>query len=197
MWLSRYGLRKDNFFTDSKFIVWENKSRKQNPSCLMISDRDNTLIYDMGYVHKVSDLAIFNEAFFSLKKVNDAGGSIVIITNQGGIGLEKFTLKDFAKFNSLMIKKFRSKGIEIDFVIACPHHPNAKENNNKICDCRKPQTKMFEYIRAQYDVLDSKIAVFGDADSDIEAAERMRFAAYKVKDKGDLMKFTDLWLSKM
>jgi D-glycero-D-manno-heptose 1,7-bisphosphate phosphatase len=197
MWLSQYGLRQENFSTDSNFLVWECETRNRNPRFLLISDRDSTLIHDIGYVHKTNDLSIFEEAFTALRKVNDAGGSVVIITNQGGIGLEIFTIEDFANFNSKMIDEFRNHGIKIDFVLACPHHPNAPNISNSNCHCRKPKTKMFEYVLTKYEIAESKIAVFGDSESDIQAAERMNFPAYKINDKSDLVKYTDLWLSEV
>jgi D-glycero-D-manno-heptose 1,7-bisphosphate phosphatase len=162
----------------------------------MLTDRDNTLIQDSGYVHQLSELRIYTESFAALRLVKDMGGSIAIITNQGGIALGKFSLQDFGRFNLKMINEFASHGIEIDFVIACPHHPLASEVKERLCDCRKPHTAMLTFALERYKIARARVAFFGDADSDIHAASSQSLTSFKIDRREDLVKHVRRWLAK-
>ena len=61
-------------------------------------DRDGTLIYDPGYVHKIEDLKFLPGAIDGLKLLRDF--KLFIITNQSGIGRGYYTTEDFFKFNN-------------------------------------------------------------------------------------------------
>ncbi len=195
--LGNSGLKYDSVHRGSKFLVWTSLQHTLNPTCLMIVDRDNTLIVDDGYVYRLEKLVIYEEAFQALRIVQSFGGAICIITNQGGIGLGKYTVKEFGEFNLQMINKFLDLGIRIDYVLACPHHPNAAMASNSKCTCRKPMTDMFDYVENRFSISRSRIAIFGDAESDTKLAEVKGVKGYRINRPGDLVSAVKLWLDSL
>ena len=60
----------------------------------------------------------------------------------------KINVKDLDRINSLVIKFCLSKGLKIDVVTFCPHHPHKGYQGEipylkKDCFCRKPNPGMF------------------------------------------------------
>ena len=98
-------------------------------------DRDDTLIVDKNYMYKVADLEYFPDTIPTLKKLQELGFLLFIITNQSGVGRGYFSVEQMHEFNNHMISDLASQGIEIKELVFCPHAP---EDN---CECRKPKPK--------------------------------------------------------
>ena len=75
----------------------------QKPAIFL--DRDNTLIRDDGYTFEIEKFAWINSAVAALKRFHQAGLSVFIVTNQGGIGRGIFTENDMHKFNRHLIDR--------------------------------------------------------------------------------------------
>jgi D-glycero-D-manno-heptose 1,7-bisphosphate phosphatase len=163
----------------------------------MLIDRDNTIISDQGYVHRVNELTILPGAVESLRLVQDRGGAIVIITNQGGIGLGKFSVDDFIEFNANLLQQLDFQGVKIDFVLACPHHPKALKLENQKCNCRKPKADLLNYALDKYKIGSDKFAMFGDADTDIQMASNQNIAGFKISQVRNLYQLTSSWLENL
>ena len=57
-------------------------------------DRDGTLIAEKCYLHKAEDVAVFPGAAAALKRLQDAGFKLFIVSNQAGVGRGYFTLAE-------------------------------------------------------------------------------------------------------
>lgn len=114
------------------------------PSLAVFLDRDGTINEDISYLHEPEKLKILPNVFKGLKKLQDMQYKLVIITNQGGIGLGYYTKEDFFKVNSEMLRQFSKNGIMINKIYFCPH--SLSDN----CNCRKPKVELFN--RAKHDL---------------------------------------------
>ena len=110
-------------------------------------DRDGTINYDYGYVHKKDKLKFLPGVIESLERLNNAGYLLIIITNQSGIGRGYFTLEEYNEFNNYMLEKLKEQGINITKVYYCPH----TDNDN--CNCRKPKLGLFYQAIDEYSYL--------------------------------------------
>lgn len=126
-------------------------------------DRDNTLIIDSNYMHKVEDLKFYNDSFDALREVITKGYKIFIVTNQSGIGRGMFSEEQMHLFNLAMLAEFTKNGIEIEEIVFCPHSPDDK------CDCRKPAAKLINQLIHKYDIDKTKSYMLGDKTSDAQA----------------------------
>ena len=71
-------------------------------------DRDGTINYDYGYVHKFSDFKFRPHVIKGLKYLAKKKYLIFIVTNQAGVGKGKFKLSDLLLLHR-KLKKFLKK----------------------------------------------------------------------------------------
>lgn len=128
-------------------------------------DRDNTLIIDKNYMHKVEDLKFFPDTFSALKIIQDKDFKLFIVTNQSGIGRGFFTEKDMHIFHQELLSQFSQNHINIEEIVFCPHSPEDH------CDCRKPSPKLINQLIDKYEIDSSISYMIGDKLIDAEAGK--------------------------
>ena len=119
-------------------------------------DRDNTLVIDKNYMHKVSDLKFYTDTFSALKTVQDKGYKLFIVTNQSGIGRGYFEVKEMEIFHAAVLAEFKKNDICIEDINHCPHSPDDN------CDCRKPHPKMILELAHKHKIDLSQSYMIGD-----------------------------------
>jgi D-glycero-D-manno-heptose 1,7-bisphosphate phosphatase len=142
------------------------------PRPALMLDRDGVLnrhIVD-GYVVEPSDFELIDVVLDAAIVAQRAGAALVVVTNQGLIGRELATESDVMVIHALLLAALSEKGIVVDGIYTCPHHPLAPDPAQRDCECRKPKPGLI--LAAARDLnLDLARSVFiGDQPSDIEAA---------------------------
>lgn len=130
-------------------------------------DRDGVLnheIYD--YITRVEDFEVLEYQIPPLKKLHDEGYLLVVITNQGGIALKRYTEEELAEMHQILSDKFEAQGAIITHAYYCPHHPTVGGD----CACRKPKSGMLLEAIATYDIDPSLSVMIGDKPRDVDAA---------------------------
>ncbi|SNZ02845.1 D-glycero-D-manno-heptose 1,7-bisphosphate phosphatase [Persephonella hydrogeniphila] len=154
-------------------------------------DRDGVINEDYGFVHRIEDFFIYPEVFPALKKLQEAGFKLLIVTNQSGIAVGYYTEEDFKKVTDYMLSVFKKEGIKIDKVYYCPHHPEGVVPEYTIkCDCRKPESGMIRQGIKEFNIDPSKSFLIGDKENDIKAAHKEGIKAALVK-TGQGLKYVD------
>lgn len=125
-------------------------------------DRDGTINVDFGYVYNPDKLVFIDGVEASLKKLQDAGYLLIIVTNQSGIGRGYFSEKEANKFNEYLVKALQQVGVSITDIFMCPHSPEDK------CDCRKPSPKLVNDAIKKYDIDPNQSYMLGDKQSDVD-----------------------------
>ena len=134
-------------------------------------DRDGVINVDRGYVYRAEDFEFVSGVFEGASTLQRLGFSLIVITNQSGIGRGLYSEIDLLALNRWMINQFEQRSVRIDGVFYCPHHPtDALGSYRRECDCRKPAAGML--LRAAHELnLDlTRSAMFGDRASDLQAA---------------------------
>lgn len=132
-------------------------------------DRDGTINVEKDYLYRKEDFEYLDGAIEGLRQLVSWGYLLVIITNQSGIARGYYKEDDFRKLTDWMLSDLKTKGIRIEKVYYCPHHPEGKiEKYAKICNCRKPKTGLFYQAAEELGIdLDKSIAI-GDKPRDLE-----------------------------
>jgi len=138
------------------------------PAPALFLDRDGVINKDRGYISDPKDFELLPGALEGLRRFQKAGYFLIIITNQGGIGLGYYTAEDFFRVNLEMFKQISAAGVYIDKVYFCPHTVKEK------CSCRKPKTGMIRRAHKELPVLMDKSLFVGDKALDIKAGKKAR-----------------------
>ncbi len=130
-------------------------------------DRDGTINEEVGYLNHPSRLKILKGVPQALKKLQEAGFKLFIVTNQSGPARGYFPYELVDQIHNLIKKRLKKYGVEITEFLVCFHHPS--EN----CHCRKPKTGLIEKALSFYSIDISKSYVIGDKCIDLELAQNV------------------------
>ena len=135
-------------------------------------DRDGTINVEKHYLYKKEDFEFLPGVINALKKLQQAGYKLIIITNQSGIARGYYSEKDFHILNDWMLTQLKQQGVIIAQVYYCPHLPNADvEAYRKDCYCRKPKLGLFQRAINDYHIQLSKSYAIGDKIRDCAICE--------------------------
>jgi len=142
---------------------------KVNPSTkgLAIFDRDGTLIENIKGLSKTENVKWLPGRIEVLRELSKKGFTIAIATNQGAVEEGLISESKLVNLHDDIVRQARENGIVIWSTIYCPH---SKELTGKTCFCRKPKPGMIVKLIKEYGIQESHKALFGDSDTDIQAA---------------------------
>ena len=146
-------------------------------------DRDGTINVDIGYLHRPEDMVFAAGAPELIRKCNDAGYLVIVITNQSGIARGMFTEKDMLRVHETMNERLKNEyGAHIDAFYFCPHLPEITGE----CDCRKPKPGLFLQAIKDHDIDPSLSISFGDSKRDEEASKAAGIYYFRYLIRGKL-----------
>lgn len=163
------------------------------PKKVIFLDRDGTLNVRPPracYIERPEDFVWLPEAREAMKKLKDAGYTIILISNQPGIARGNLTEETLAAIHKKMQADLREIGAKIDGIYYCPH------NWDEGCECRKPKPGMFFQAQKELSLDLTKCVMIGDDERDMEAAEKANIPGYLVDEKNSLKMLVDKLLSK-
>lgn len=132
-------------------------------------DRDGTINVEKGYLCRKEDFMYLEGAVEGLRKLQNMGYLLVVVTNQSGIARGYYSENDLQELTDWMVSDLKDKGISIAGVYYCPHHPQAKIGKyRKVCDCRKPKTGLFYRAAEELHIDFGKSIAVGDKWRDLE-----------------------------
>jgi D-glycero-D-manno-heptose 1,7-bisphosphate phosphatase len=140
----------------------------------VIFDRDGVLNVDHGYVGDVERLEWVTGARAAVRRLNEAGVAVAVVTNQSGIARGYFDLAAVERVHEAMRADLAAVGGWLDAIYVCPYLADAvvAEYAHPDHPDRKPNPGMI--LKAVADLaLDPVLTIMiGDKPSDLEAARR-------------------------
>jgi rfaE bifunctional protein nucleotidyltransferase chain/domain len=134
-------------------------------------DRDGVINKDKGYVHHWDDFEFVPGAIEGMRRLQQAGYALVIVTNQSGVARGYYSEDQYHVLTRHLLSELTGKGVHVDGVYHCPHHPNGIVPHLAIdCECRKPAPGMLLQAARELNLSLHDSLLIGDKPSDIEAA---------------------------
>jgi D-glycero-D-manno-heptose 1,7-bisphosphate phosphatase len=131
-------------------------------------DRDGTMCEEVGYLNHVSRFRMFPFVASALRRLNDGGYPVIVVSNQSGVARGYFPESLVQQVNQVMTQQLFEAGARVDGVYYCPH---ASSDN---CSCRKPKTGMLDCAAREHCIDLQRSFVVGDRCTDIELARNAR-----------------------
>jgi D-glycero-D-manno-heptose 1,7-bisphosphate phosphatase len=159
-------------------------------------DRDGTLNHDIGYVHRIADFRWFPGAVNAIRRLNESGYYVFIVTNQSGVARGIYDETAIHDLHRWMGEELRAVGAHIDDIRYCPHHPRGSIAAYRVaCSCRKPAAGMLLDLMSVWPVIREASIMIGDKESDA-AAGRAAGIASAIVPAGSLEHFVRQLLSR-
>lgn len=135
---------------------------------LVILDRDGVINYDSDeYIKNPDEFIPLPGSLEAIARLTKAGYTVVVATNQSGVGRGLFDLETLHAMHDKMNSAVAMEGGKIEAVFYCPHTPEDH------CDCRKPKTGLLQQIAARFHLDLNGVPVIGDSLRDIQSAQTM------------------------
>ncbi len=133
-------------------------------------DRDGTLVIEPPItfqINSLEELEFYPYVFKYLQLISNAlDYELVMVSNQDGLGSEKYPKDVFDKVQAKIIQTFGNEGIVFDDILI----DSSWEKDNALT--RKPRTGLLkEYMEGDYDLTNS--FVIGDRVTDVELAKNL------------------------
>ena len=126
-------------------------------------DRDGTLILDKDYLHKPEEVEYFVGALEAMKRLQDAGFVLIMVTNQSGVGRGYFTMQDVENVHARIRADLATLGVTLAAVYTAPEAPDQPSRG------RKPSPAFLHDARDAFGLDLARSYMVGDKLIDLEA----------------------------
>jgi D-sedoheptulose 7-phosphate isomerase/D-glycero-D-manno-heptose 1,7-bisphosphate phosphatase len=100
-------------------------STRSKPGVLL--DRDGTIVEDYHYVGRIERVQFIPGAIDAIRRFNQAGIPVAIVTNQGGVARGFYTLHEVYAVNRYINQELARHGAHVDAFYFSPHHPEGSD----------------------------------------------------------------------
>ncbi|MCR9175139.1 MAG: HAD family hydrolase [Alphaproteobacteria bacterium] len=142
-------------------------------------DRDGVLNVDVGYAHRPDQIEWVAGAPDAVRRLNDAGYRVFVVTNQSGIARGLYEETDVRDLMAWMIDRMAEMGGRIDDWRASPFHAEFQADRfAHLSHWRKPEPGMLLDLMSHWPTARDGSFIIGDRESDLEAGRRAGIAGY-------------------
>lgn len=132
---------------------------------LIVLDRDGVINEDSDeYIKSPEEFIPIPGSIESVSRLNKAGYTVVVATNQSGIARGLYSLSALQAIHKKLHALLEQNDAKVDGIHFCPH---VDEDN---CDCRKPKPGLMQHILGHYSVEPNDVLVIGDSLRDLQMA---------------------------
>jgi len=129
-------------------------------------DRDGTICVLVEYMDDPDQVQLIPGAGEAIKRLNELGFLVVMITNQSALARGYFTEEVLDAIHERLARVLEKEGARIDAIYFCPHHPDDK------CSCRKPQPGLVLTASKELKIDLGRSFMVGDKIDDVKAGKK-------------------------
>jgi D-glycero-D-manno-heptose 1,7-bisphosphate phosphatase len=130
---------------------------------LIILDRDGVINEDSDdFIKTPEEWIPIDGSAQAIAQLNQAGFTVVVATNQSGVGRGYFSVETLNTIHQKMMQHVEAAGGKISGIFYCPHAPDDG------CDCRKPKAGLIDQISTQFQTNVLNAPLIGDSLRDLE-----------------------------
>ena len=147
---------------------------------ILFVDRDGCLIDEPAdeQIDSYEKLSLLPGVIAALQRIVAAGYELVMVTNQDGLGTERFPQASFDGPHDLLMRIFSSQGVHFREVLIDRSFPHDG------LDTRKPGVGMMREYLADDGWIRADSAMVGDRETDLQFAANMGVHGFRVGPKG-------------
>lgn len=136
---------------------------------LVILDRDGVINQDSDdFIKSVEEWIPLPGSIEAIARLSQAGFTVVVATNQSGLGRGLFTESALEAMHERLVQKVSDAGGQLGKIYHCPHRPDEG------CSCRKPAAGMLDTIARDYRTELTGVPIVGDSLRDLQAGQTHR-----------------------
>lgn len=160
-------------------------------------DRDGVINVDRNYVYRVEDFAWIEGAADVIRRFNENGWWVFVVTNQSGIARGYYTEEQMQTLHDWLVVELEKRGAKIDRIYHCPYHEEGTiARYTKDSYDRKPKPGMLIRAMTDFPVIKERSFLIGDKQADLEAAKAAGVRGFLFSG-GNLSQFADWVLADM
>jgi D-glycero-D-manno-heptose 1,7-bisphosphate phosphatase len=125
-------------------------------------DRDGVLIEEKQYLHRVDEVVLFPGAGRALKRLQDAGFKLFVVTNQSGVGRGYYPMADVDQVHAFLAGELARDGVHFGKIYVAPEAPDQPSRG------RKPSPQFLFDARDEFGLDLSQSFMAGDKLIDLE-----------------------------
>ncbi len=147
-------------------------------------DRDGVLNRNSGrsrYVRDWSEFVWIPGAIKAVAQLKQAGYTIILISNQAGVGSGQMKTEDLAEIEHHMQEDLQRAGGAIDAAYYCLHRPDAG------CECRKPKPGLLHQAQKDFALSFPETCFIGDDLKDLQAGAVVGCPTYIVSESMSIL----------
>ncbi len=125
-------------------------------------DRDGTLIEDREYLSNPDEVAIFPKTAEALKRLENAGYKLFIVSNQSGVGRGYFSMTEVDAVNKRVLSELATEGVHFEKIYIAPEAPGEPSRG------RKPSPQFLYDARDEFGIELASSFMIGDKLLDLQ-----------------------------
>ncbi len=125
-------------------------------------DRDGVIIEERNYLRRPEDVVIIPGAGAALRRLQEAGFLLFIVSNQSGVGRGYFTFEDVETVHRHLRNELAREGVRFEKIYVAPEAPDQPSRG------RKPSPQFLFDARDEFDVDLAQSYVIGDKLIDLQ-----------------------------